>query len=68
VSDDKDNIHWFQALEEPAFIFNIHVSGLNPDSTDTTGRVYLDPNGEKLKDGLIRARRVDYEEVNKLYG
>lgn len=68
VSDFKDNVHWFQALEEPAFIFNIHVSGLNPDIADTTGRVYLDPQGEKLKDGLIRARRVNYEEVNKLYG
>ncbi len=68
VSDFKDNIHWFQALEEPAFIFNIHVSGINPDIAETTGRVYLDPQGEKLKDGLIRARRVDYEEVNKLYG
>jgi hypothetical protein len=68
VSDFKDNVHWFQALEEPAFIFNIHVSGINPDIADTTGRVYLDPQGEKLKDGLIRARRVDYEEVNKLYG
>ena len=68
VSDFKDNVHWFQALEEPAFIFNIHVSGINPEIADTTGRVYLDPQGEKLKDGLIRARRVDYEEVNKLYG
>ncbi|HEY3967915.1 MAG TPA: hypothetical protein VGM05_25355 [Planctomycetaceae bacterium] len=68
VSDFKDNVHWFQALEEPAFIFNIHVSGINPDVADVTGRVYLDPQGEKLKDGLIRARRVDYEEVTKLYG
>ena len=68
VSDVKDNVHWFQALEGPAFIFNIHVMGINPDSTESTGRIYIDPNGEKLKDGQIRARRVDYDEVNKLYG
>jgi len=68
VSDDKDNVHWFQALEGPAYIFNIHVMGINPDNTEPTGRIYIDPNGEKLKDGLIRARRVDYDEVNKLYG
>ncbi len=68
VSDYKDNVHWFQALEGPAFIFNIHVMGINADKTDSTGRIYIDPNGEKLKDGLIRARRVDYDEVNKLYG
>lgn len=68
VSDFKDNVHWFEALDEPAFIFNIHVTGINPDSTETTGRVYLDPRGEKLKNGLIRARRVDHDEVNRLYG
>src|SRR5579863_4371342 len=68
VSDDKDNVHWFLALDEPAFIFNIHVMGINPDNSEPTGRIYLDPNGEKLKDGLIRARRVDYDEVNRLYG
>ena len=68
ISDYKDNVHWFQALEEPAFIFNIHVMGINSDITEPTGRIYIDPQGEKLKDGLIRARRVDYDEVNKLYG
>ncbi|MBS0266849.1 MAG: hypothetical protein JSS02_33285 [Planctomycetes bacterium] len=68
VSDFKDNIHWFVALEDAAFIFNIHVTGINPDNAEPTGRVYVDPNGEKLKDGLIRAPRIDYEQVNKLYG
>ena len=68
VSDYKDNIHWFQALEEPAFIFNIHVMGINADNAEPTGRVYLNPNGEKLKGGLIRASRIDSDEAHKLYG
>lgn len=68
ISDDKDNVHWFLALDEPAFIFNIHVMGINPDNSEPTGRLYIDPNGEKLKDGLIRARHLDYEDANKLYG
>ncbi|MSR59166.1 MAG: hypothetical protein EXS05_16245 [Planctomycetaceae bacterium] len=68
VSDFKDNVHWFQALSETAFIFNIHVQGINPDNKEPTGRIYIDPNGEKLKDGLIRAKRIDYEDANKLYG
>jgi len=68
VSDDKDNVHWFQALDEPAFIFNIHVMGINPDNSEPTGRIYVDPNGEKLKDGHVRARLVEYAEVTKLYG
>ena len=67
VSDFKDNIHWFTATSEQAFIFNIHVNGIDPARKDT-GRVYLDPNGEKLSDGRIRAKRVTSGEVYKLYG
>ena len=68
ITDVKDNIHWFKAEDEPAFIFNIHVLGFKPDFPKRTGRVYLDPNGEKLDDGLIRARRIESEEAHKLYG
>lgn len=68
VSDFKDNIHWFTAQDDVGYIFNIHVMDVNPGSGSSTGRVYLDPNGEKLSDGTIRARRVNYDEVNKLYG
>lgn len=68
VSDFKDNVHWFQAMSEPAFIFNIHVDGINPTSGKQTGRVYVDPNGEKLSDGRIKARLIDHDESNKLYG
>ena len=68
VSDHKDNVHWFTAESETAFIFNIHVLNVKPGSEVATGRIYVDPNGEKLKDGLIRARLLEYDEVNKLYG
>lgn len=67
VSDYKDNIHWFTATSERAFIFNIHVNGVDP-AKKNTGRVYLDPNGEKLSGNRIRARRVSSGEVYKLYG
>ena len=67
VSDHKDNIHWFTATSERAFIFNIHVMNVDPDKKNT-GRVYLDPNGEKLSDNRIKARRVSAGEVYKLYG
>jgi hypothetical protein len=68
VSDYKDNVHWFLALDEPAFIFNIHVMGINPDNVEPTGRIYVDPNGEKLKGGLIRAKRIESDDAHKLYG
>ncbi len=65
LSDVKDNVHWFQATSESAFIFNIHVMSVVPGRT---GRVYIDPNGEKLSDNRIRARKIDHAEANKLYG
>ena len=68
VSDFKDNIHWFKATSETAFIFNIHVLGVRPGSKLPTGRVYVDPDGEKLDDGTVRARRIGYKESHELYG
>jgi hypothetical protein len=67
VSDFKDNVHWFTATSEQAFIFNIHVMNVDPDIKNT-GRVYIDPAGEKLSDNRIRAKRVTPAEVYKLYG
>jgi hypothetical protein len=67
VSDFKDNVHWFTATSEHAFIFNIHVMNVDPDIKNT-GRVYIDPAGEKLSDNRIRAKRVTPAEVYKLYG
>jgi hypothetical protein len=68
VSDYKDNIHWFKATSKSAFIFNIHVLGCRPGSALPTGRIYVDPNGESLEGGLVRARRLNYGEAHKLFG
>ena len=65
VSDLKDNVHWFQATADESFIFNIHVMSVKPGRT---GRVYIDPDGEKLSGGRIKARKIDHAEANKLYG
>lgn len=68
VSDVKDNVHWFTAEDEPAFIFNLHVLGVTANHPKGTGRVYVDPNGEKIDGGLIRARLIESEEAHRLYG
>jgi hypothetical protein len=68
VSDYKDNVHWFKALSGPAYIFNLHILDVNPGSEKRTGRLYVDPHGEKVAGGLIRARRLDHEEAHRLYG
>lgn len=67
ISDEKDNVHWFTALEENSYIFNIHVLGVTPGKRGA-GRVYVDPAGEKTDGGLIRGRRIDHDEATKLYG
>jgi hypothetical protein len=68
ISNDRDNIHWFKALTEPVFMFNIGIYPLDPKIT-TTGRDYIDPNnGENLKDGSIRVPRISGENAYKIYG
>lgn len=66
VSDHKDNIHWFKATSDTGFIFNIHV--MNVVAGKRSGRVYMDPNGETISGGRIRARRIKSAEAYKLYG
>jgi len=68
VSDYKDNVHWFQAESERAFIFNIHVYHVTPGTGFQPGRIYLDVNGEKVAGGRILARRIDHDEAERLYG
>ncbi|MDX2035041.1 MAG: hypothetical protein SFX72_00195 [Isosphaeraceae bacterium] len=68
ISDHKDNVHWFEAESETAFVFNIHVMNTNPENPKSPGRVYVDPLGEKLSGGLIRAPKISYGKVNQLYG
>ncbi|HIF33972.1 MAG: hypothetical protein ABGX07_08340 [Pirellulaceae bacterium] len=65
VSDTKDNVHWFKATSQTGFIFNIHVLSVKPGRT---GRVYVDPDGEKLSGGRIRARIIKSDEAYKKYG
>lgn len=68
ISDHKDNVHWFMAESEHAFIFNIHVMETNPENPKKPGRVYVDPLGEKLAGGLFKAPKISYGRVNQLYG
>ena len=68
ISDHKDNVHWFTAEGETGFLFNVHVMGTNPENRKSPGRVYVDPLGEKLAGGLIKAPKISYGKVNQLYG
>jgi len=68
ISDHKDNVHWFKAVSETGFIFNIHVLGYNPDSDKSSRRVYVDPDGEKTSGGLIVAKKITSSQAHKKYG
>ncbi len=65
VTDIKDNVHWFKAKSDDSYIFNIHVMSVKPGRT---GRVYIDPNGERLSGGRIKAKKIDHAQANALYG
>jgi hypothetical protein len=68
ISDHKDNIHWFKCESDTGFIFNVHVTGYDPAITDATGRLYLDPDGEKLAGGLVKAPKMTSAACHKKYG
>jgi hypothetical protein len=68
ISDHKDNIHWFKALSDVAYIFNVHVTDYSKEIGGGSGRLYLDPDGEKLSGGLIKAPKMSSGECHKKYG
>ena len=68
ISDHKDNVHWFTAESDSAFLFNIHVNDTDPGNPKRPGRVYVDPLGEKLAGGLVKAPKISYGKANQMYG
>lgn len=68
VSDHKDNVHWFTAESDHAFLFNIHVNHSDPGNPKNPGRVYVDPMGEKVSGGLVKAPKITYGKANQMYG
>jgi hypothetical protein len=69
ISDEKDNIHRLKNTGGGrAFTLNVVMDGLNPRSGYAYQQFYVDPaGGEKAGGGLIRARKIGYEEASGLY-
>ncbi|MBY0457368.1 MAG: hypothetical protein K2V38_08530 [Gemmataceae bacterium] len=68
ISDHKDNIHWFRAESDAAYIFNVHVIGYDKEIKESSGRLYLDVEGEKLAGGLVKAPKMTSAECHKKFG
>lgn len=67
VSDEHQNVHWFNALSDRVFMFNIGVYQLRPGSSGE--RDYVDPlGGEPAGGGTIRAPRLARSEAYAKYG
>ena len=67
VSDHKDNVHWFKTTSDTGYIFNIHVLNVDPE-IKRSGRVYIDPFGEKLAGGKIKAEKLRSADAFRKFG
>lgn len=68
ISDQKDNAHWFTAVSETAFLFDLAIINLHTQPSAGNGRVYLDLRGGDLGDGRICAKRTDGDTCYAIYG
>lgn len=68
ISDEKDNIHWFQALSDQVFMFNIGVYQVNAGAAFSE-RDYVDPlGGASVGGGALLAPRMDRAAAYAKYG
>jgi hypothetical protein len=68
ISDEMNNIHWFQGLSEHVFMFNIGVYQVNA-MAPFGERDYVDPlSAESVGNGTLRAPRMERAEAYAKYG
>lgn len=68
ISDHKDNVHWFKSDSDAGYIFNVHVIGYDKTIKESSGRLYLDVEGEKLAGGLIKAPKMTSADCHRKFG
>ena len=67
ISDEHHNIHWFEALSERVFMFNIGVYPISPGSFGE--RDYIDPvGGVPVGGGVVRVARLERAAAYAKYG
>ena len=66
-ADEHSGEGIFTALSERTFVFNVLMPRVDPGSR-RLGRVYVDPEGEALSGGLLKAPRLSYAEACGRYG
>jgi hypothetical protein len=69
ISDRDDNVHWLEALTEPAFTFDVIVDNLDPARPFPFRQTFLDPErAERLSDGALRVPRLTVAAAIAKYG
>ncbi len=70
ASEWKNNIHWFQAVDGPALVFNTNARGFEKPTFESNGeqfgRRYIDPTSPAV-DGLIVCEEFGAEEAAKRF-
>jgi hypothetical protein len=69
ISEKKDNVHWLKNVgDEKAYTLDVVVAGLDQNLDYSFKQTFLDPTGgEKLTGGLIRARKISFNDAVRLY-
>jgi hypothetical protein len=67
MSSQRDNIHWFVPVSERAMTFDVVISDLDPGQPSFKIEA-IDPlHAERLPDGTLRARIIDFDSASKIY-
>ena len=73
MSDERDNVHWFEATSPHAYTLDIPISGLYREKSyaapaNKYGMLYVDPRGPRTKTGHIRAPIIPFERAIAEFG
>ena len=69
ISDEKDNVHWYKALTDKAYTFDIIVFNLNPSHGKSYDISNIDPDeGKNIGKGQIQVPKLSVAQGLKKYG
>ncbi len=69
ISDEKDNVHWFQPTGDVAYTFSIAVYRIDRAQKFGGRQFYVDAaHGEKVESDKLRVKKLSSEEAYKIYG
>ena len=73
MSDERDNVHWFEAVSQHAYTLDIPISGLYRNKSyvapaNRYGMIYVDPRGPANGRGKIRAPIIGFEQAMAEFG